>query len=323
MHWAVELPGIQGFLVQAGSSKSGVDFQGKLDAGLGLVPISQLTFAAEEIHPWSDLQVSPKNDDSDNPFQLCIAEPHDLPALCFFLLKCFGADTISTKHMTNFEETSGVAFLIRGFNKFASVFLFAEVLWGLQLRQRQRGRNLDPPSLQGLSYDERVETAMQASLLLVVARNHKTKWAVWQPEIIAAVELQLQPSDGKQPYSWPWLDTLERNIVAQEWLQNLLGYPKDCPLQPYLGSLCVDQEYRNQSLGRTLVTCVEDIASQWNYSEMYLHVEMDNPAARRLYESKGYRKADAEGVTRWAPTTKGIQTSTTSNYMVKNLSKET
>lgn len=320
MLWGVGTPSIQSF--------SDVSLQQKhhrksmLGSGLCLVPISQLT-ASVDHHPLLDLEISPK-DDTDNPYQLCLAEQQDLPLLCFFLLQCFGADLISTKNMNQVEETLGMALLIRGFNKFASIFLWAEVLWGLQLRQRQRGRNLDSPTLEGLSYPEKVDTALQKSLLLVVGRNRTNGALFWQSntEMIAAVELQLQPADGKQPYSWPWLDTLERTIVAQEWPQALLGFPKDRPLQPYLGSLCVDQDYRNQSLGRTLVRCVEDIARQWNYSEVYLHVEMDNPAARSLYQREGYRKADVEGVIRWAPTVNGINASTSSNYMMKNLTKE-
>jgi ribosomal protein S18 acetylase RimI-like enzyme len=47
-----------------------------------------------------------------------------------------------------------------------------------------------------------------------------------------------------------------------------------------------------------LVRCVEDIAkTSWNYKKMYLHVDLDNTAARKLYEKEGYKDVGQ----RWKP----------------------
>ena len=288
----------------------------------------------------------------DSFFEICIAEQEDLPEVCLFLLKSFGANLISTKNFNDLEERF-IAPLIRGFNQYAAVVLFAEVLWGLRLRQKDCpylgstvGRNIepnnnnrnlqiemDPPSLEGLSRKGQVDTTTRRSLLLTVARegraSNESKWASVDSniDVIASVELQLQPCDGKQPYSWPWLDTLERDVVAG--LYDWLGFPKDCALQPYLSSLCVDEQYRGKRLGRALVRYVESIAAnKWGYSKLYLHVDADNPAALQLYRSEGYRDADAAGVQRWSPkwarTTGNISNANSDagiKYLVKNIKK--
>lgn len=60
----------------------------------------------------------------------------------------------------------------------------------------------------------------------------------------------------------------------------------------------MDEAYRGKKIGRAMVRCLEDIAaSKWGYSELYLHVDGDNPAALKLYKSEGYKDVGK----RWNP----------------------
>jgi len=105
-----------------------------------------------------------------------------------------------------------------------------------------------------------------------------------------------QPCDAKIPFSIPWWDNLERKIAA--WL----GFPKEGPsvkhLQPYLSSLCVDERYRGQQIGRAMVRCLEDITvTKWGYKKLYLHVDGNNGPAWNLYRGEGYKDVGR----RWNP----------------------
>ena len=60
-------------------------------------------------------------------------------------------------------------------------------------------------------------------------------------------------------------------------------------LQPYLSNLCIDEKFRGQKLGKSLVRCVEDIATTtWGYSKLFLHVDLENVPALNLYKGEEY-----------------------------------
>ena len=262
------------------------------------------------------------NSSDEKPFELCIVEEEDLPEVTLFIIKAFGADAInlSSNEFSEFEK--GLLEPALGFfNGYAAISAFAEVLWGLRLRLNDRVlmgslmgnegeekppviNDISPPNLHGSSSNkEKNKAASQKSLVLVLARRNaemgtnSSKWTSVDSDIdvIASVELQLQPSDGKIPFSLPWWDRIERNIA------NFLGYPRDSSakiLQPYLSSLCVDEQYRGKKIGRAMVRCLEDIVmSRWGYSKLYLHVDGDNPPALNLYKSEGYKDVGL----RWNP----------------------
>lgn len=129
-------------------------------------------------------------------------------------------------------------------------------------------------------------------------------------EPIASIELRLQPCDAKIPFSLPWLDQLERR------LGKLVGFGgnKARDLQPYLSNLCVDERYRGKQIGKALCRIVEDIAlSSWGYKKMYLHVDLDNIPARRLYENEGYKDVGKRWNPFWAGSAADIA------YFVKKL----
>jgi GNAT superfamily N-acetyltransferase len=172
------------------------------------------------------------------------------------------------------------------------------------------GMDMAAPSLKGLLREEQIDMAASTSVVLAVAKNHSNKKDDWHKDVIASVELRLQPCDAKIPFSLPWLDRVERKLAS------LIGL-NGRNLQPYLSNLCVDEAYRGQGLGRALVRCVEDIASStWGYSRMHLHVDLDNAPAFELYKSEGYRDVGL----RWKPFWAGQAAEI--GYFVKNIGGE-
>ncbi|NJM74625.1 MAG: GNAT family N-acetyltransferase [Acaryochloridaceae cyanobacterium RU_4_10] len=58
---------------------------------------------------------------------------------------------------------------------------------------------------------------------------------------------------------------------------------------PYISNLAVSKSLRRQGLGKQLLAACEPIVRRWGFSELYLHVQGENRAARGLYSSMGYR----------------------------------
>ena len=236
---------------------------------------------------------------STTRYELGIVEEHEVATLAKFIVTGFGAEVITlAKEMSSFEKLllDPAAQLLNGYS---GVVAFAEVYTGTQQRIAQRletmttqsNNNNDAiiaaPQLQGLaSHDARIRTAERDSLVLILAKtnddnNNARQDTAATTEIIASIELRLQPCDAKIPFSIPWLDRLERRF----W--KLATQRED--LQPYLSNLCVADDYRGRQIGRSLVRCVEDIAhTHWGYQRMYLHVDEVNRPALHLYQSAGY-----------------------------------
>ncbi|MFB2837891.1 GNAT family N-acetyltransferase [Floridanema evergladense] len=58
---------------------------------------------------------------------------------------------------------------------------------------------------------------------------------------------------------------------------------------PYLSNLAVQTEYRRRGVARQLLLNCEQIALNWGYQDLYLHVLENNHKARGLYTQLGYR----------------------------------
>ncbi len=58
---------------------------------------------------------------------------------------------------------------------------------------------------------------------------------------------------------------------------------------PYLANLAVSQSYRQQGVARLLLSKCEQIALEWGFPSLSLHVLEDNHAARQLYLSCGFQ----------------------------------
>lgn len=69
---------------------------------------------------------------------------------------------------------------------------------------------------------------------------------------------------------------------------------------PYISNLAVKPAYRRQGIARKLLLKCEQIAINWGYQKLCLHVLADNYQAQQLYFSKGYRieKIDS-GIDDW------------------------
>ena len=124
--------------------------------------------------------------------------------------------------------------------------------------------------------------------------------------------MRLQPTDAKIPFSYPWLDTVERNMAQKLGLDT----PKDSNvLQPYLSNLCVAERVRGRRIGKAMVRCVESIvADTCGFSKIYLHVDLENAAAYDLYKNEGYEDFGSRWNPFWAGNAADIA------YFVKELS---
>eukprot|EP00536_Pseudo-nitzschia_multiseries_P003989 jgi/Psemu1/187022/e_gw1.64.65.1 len=256
-------------------------------------------------------------------YELGLIEEEELPDLCKFVVTAFGAEAIQlSSDMNSFERmllNPAAEFL----NGYSGMVAFAEVFSGTKQRLADRFRehqsqvDISAPDLKGLSREERIRKAERDSLVLILGRptkdaNDNNSKSM---EVIASIELRLQPCDAKIPFSIPWLDRVERRIGSLIGLGSTEDGAGSNDLQPYLSNLCVDEKFRGQKIGRGLVRCVESIAkNSWGYNRMYLHVDEDNLAALNLYKSEGYRDVGH----RWNPFWSGGASEI--GYYVKSLS---
>ena len=254
-----------------------------------------------------------------NDYTLSVVEEGDLIDLARLTVEVFGTEVVrigsSTSNNMNSIESMLLTPAVELVNGYSGLVAFAEVLAGLRSRTKDRRRlDIDPPDLKAIpARDAQIQRATSTSLLLAVGKQKKNKSSSsWQSEIIASVELRLQPCDGKIPFTLPFMDRMERRLAR------LVGIQTDKDLQPYLSNLCVDEKFRGQGLGKGLVAVVEDIAStQWGYSKLYLHVDPDNEAAFGLYKNRGYKEVKLRWKPAWAGSSSDIA------YLVKSLDDST
>ena len=62
----------------------------------------------------------------------------------------------------------------------------------------------------------------------------------------------------------------------------------------YLSNLAVDPRFRRQGVARQLLQACEQLALEWGFKDIYLHVMEDNAQARRLYSRAGFRLKSIE-----------------------------
>jgi GNAT superfamily N-acetyltransferase len=253
-------------------------------------------------------------------YELSLVEESDLVNIARFIVQVFGADAISiSKNLTSFEKMLMIpaADLVNGYS---SIVAFAEVYAGLRSRlanqlNYQPSLMFAPPNVSGLPREEQLRVSACSSVVLVLGKVHPSSIDNSEDNhIIATVELRLQPCDAKIPFSLPWIDRIERRLAS---LLSFFGGPKKVQhdLQPYLSNLCVDEAYRGMGIGKALVRCVESIAAtNWGFSKMFLHVDLDNQAALQLYKTEGYKDVGRRWNPFWAGRSADI------GYFVKRLS---
>lgn len=276
---------------------------------LGLVPVSrfldQLTFFGKDDSYRGNIGQDGTFMVDEEIYTLSVLQETDIPDTTRFIIEAFGADAIALSQDLGSLERALLAPSVGLVNAYSSLVAYAEVYSGIISRTRDRKDDVSPPQLSG-QRELKLKQAERSSLIIVLAKQKPL--AEWNIDVIASVELRLQPTDAKIPFSLPWLDQIERRLAA------LLTADKTRDLQPYLSNLCVSKEYRRSKLGKSLVRFVEDIArTAWNYDKMYLHVDLENTAALKLYENEGYTDAGQ----RWRPFWAGR--SAEIGYFVKKL----
>lgn len=263
-----------------------------------LVPISKFRSEITYLDQDDSIRICLDKDGrfiDDETYELCLVEEEDLPDLSRFIIDAFGAEAISMSGDFSSFERALMGPTVGMLNAYSGLVAFAEVLSGLQTRTKDRIKKVDlsPPPLLGSTREEKLKEAARSSLVLALGR--RSKGSDWHIDVIASVELRLQPCDAKIPFSFPWLDRFERNVASMVGVD--LG-SKARDLKPYVSNLCVCEKYRGRNIGKALVRCTEDIATNcWGYSKVFLHVDLDNTAARTLYMKEGYKDAGR----RWNP----------------------
>jgi len=174
------------------------------------------------------------------------------------------------------------------------------------MKDRLQKNNVDisiPPIIDETHVDA-ASIAGKSSLVLALARQQTSiNNNGFGIDVLATVELRLQPTDAKIPFSYPWLDNMERTLAAKLGFDknnnnNLVSSSSPKDLQPYLSNLCVAESARGRRIGKAMVRCVEKIASDtWGFHKIYLHVDLENAAAYSLYKNEGYEDVGS----RWNP----------------------
>ena len=254
--------------------------------------------------------------DSAASYALCIAEEDDLPDISKLTVDAFGAETITLSGDLSSIEKSFLQPGVGAWNAYSGAVAFTEVLSGLRKRMKRRldGKEspLSPPPIITIDQEEAENIAAQSSLILVLARPIENSKDGMSIDAIATVELRLQPTDAKIPFSEPWFDKIERNGAK---LFGIDSSVKDKHLQPYLSNLCVAERVRGRRIGKAMVRSLEKLAKDsWGYDKVYLHVDLDNIAALNLYKTEGYYDVGL----RWNPFWAGKASEI--GYFVKNLS---
>ena len=65
-------------------------------------------------------------------------------------------------------------------------------------------------------------------------------------------------------------------------------FPTSRPYRSYLANMAVCPEARRRGVATSVIRYAERVSRLWGFDEMWLHVNIDNPNARALYESLGY-----------------------------------
>jgi len=227
---------------------------------------------------------------SDGEYVLGIIEKDDISKVSQLQLECFSQDLITLGYDVQGIERAVLSPVVNFLTWYSDAVGWFEIFTGIQERSSSR---MEP----------NVELQRRSNLIQCMADNVDSGSIILalgneKGGIVASVEVRMQPSDGKIPFSQPGLDDMERKIAALTLNNALPCHVIDETPQPYLSNLCVSEKLRGNGVGKALVRCVESIATRdWGYDKLYLHVDPKNDHAFKLYEKEGFIDT---GV-RWTP----------------------
>lgn len=194
---------------------------------------------------------------SDPNWKYFLLEEDDLDDAAEFALNCFYEPKlkIKTSNMFPFEAKfwGSIESFFRAWDR-------QELRSGNKLGFKSRGgQRLLVPSLMPTS---------DSLILAALSRNDTTG------KIVGLVEVCLEKADGKltPALRYPW----DSRQPGQD--------------QPYLCNLCIDPSQRRRGLGTDLCRLAERMTlSIWGLENVFLHVELKNEPAQKLYVNMGYR----------------------------------
>ena len=90
-------------------------------------------------------------------------------------------------------------------------------------------------------------------------------------------------------------DQINRELIASATLQVCVPdsafpppFPTSKTYRSYLANMAVAPEARRSGIATAVILYSERLTKLWGFSEMWLHVNIDNPGAKSLYEKLGY-----------------------------------
>ena len=86
---------------------------------------------------------------------------------------------------------------------------------------------------------------------------------------------------------------LDSVVVGYLVLNEMVDIIKNIKIY-HIDYVCVDPEYRNQKIGKTMIEYVCDYAEENNVSRLELTSRKDRIAAHKLYEGCGFVKRDTD-----------------------------
>ena len=101
--------------------------------------------------------------------------------------------------------------------------------------------------------------------------------------------------ETKVPSLPPTKNGKKRELIASATLQVCVPdsalpppFPSSKPYRSYLANVAVAPEARRSGVATAIIAYSERLTKLWGFDEMWLHVNIDNPGARALYEGLGY-----------------------------------
>jgi GNAT superfamily N-acetyltransferase len=190
-------------------------------------------------------------------------EKEDVPTAVGLCLKEYGSYPSSTP-----KSNDPISTFIESKSEDFDNFLFSfVVLLGLGQRvERREKSDLDPSCPQ----DHNVICIYEVD----ADDNEK---------MVGMAEVSLQPPDPARTSPPFVVPTNLKKIFASAY-----GAPDP---KPYISNVLVTNEYRGKGYSKVLMACCEGLAKQWDYNEVYLHVDADQRSgkpAQCLYRSLDY-----------------------------------